>query len=184
MMSNCKYIPYEIKETIFDIDYKKYYDMNIKYIIFDVDNTIVPYSIFNPDDKIKELFNNIKNIGFTPIVLSNNHSNRISMISNSLGIDYICNARKPFKKGYNKVFKKFGDFDSSNYLAIGDQIVTDIYGATRFGIKSILVKPIHLNEERWYTRFNRFIEKFLIKKLKRIDYNVYKEICNLRGINE
>ena len=32
--------------------------------------------------------------------------------------------------------------DQTNSLAIGDQLFTDIWGANRAGIKSILVKPL------------------------------------------
>ena len=37
--------------------------------------------------------------------------------------------------------------DESTTLFVGDQLFTDIYGANRAGIYSILVKPIHPKEE-------------------------------------
>ena len=52
---------------------------------------------------------------------------------------------------------------------IGDQLITDIWGAKRMGFFSILVDPINLNE--WFgTRINRFLEKIIFKKL----YKKYK----------
>ena len=37
--------------------------------------------------------------------------------------------------------------DLSNTIFVGDQLFTDVYGAKRTGMKSILVKPIHPKEE-------------------------------------
>ena len=37
--------------------------------------------------------------------------------------------------------------DARNTLFVGDQIFTDIWGANRAGIRTVLVKPIHPKEE-------------------------------------
>ena len=37
--------------------------------------------------------------------------------------------------------------NTENTLFVGDQLFTDVYGARRTGIHSILVKPIHPKEE-------------------------------------
>ncbi len=47
---------------------------------------------------------------------------------------------------------------------IGDQIMTDIQGANRAGVRSILVKPI-INTDSWKTQFNRLLERRIMKYL-------------------
>ena len=42
--------------------------------------------------------------------------------------------------------KKLGT-DKQNTLFVGDQLFTDVYGANRTGLYSILVNPIHPKEE-------------------------------------
>ena len=50
--------------------------------------------------------------------------------------------------------------------AIGDQLLTDIYGANRVGITSILINPIG-EQEKWCTKINRFFEGFVYRKLRK-----------------
>ena len=46
---------------------------------------------------------------------------------------------------------------------IGDQIFTDILGANRAGIKSVLVRPINRSTDEIQIFFKRFLEKPVIK---------------------
>ena len=59
------------------------------------------------------------------------------------------------------------DLNEENIAAVGDQIFTDVIGANRCKMFSILVKPI---EEKDYliTRIKRPIEKMIINKYLKI----------------
>ena len=60
--------------------------------------------------------------------------------------------------------------DRSNTLFIGDQLFTDVWGANRTGIYSILVKPMDPREEIQIV-LKRYLEKivlfFYLKKQKK-----------------
>ena len=56
------------------------------------------------------------------------------------------------------------NFDLSEVAIIGDQLLTDIYGGNRVGIKTILVNPVS-KEDIVPTMFSRLIEKRLMKKM-------------------
>ena len=60
---------------------------------------------------------------------------------------------------------EFMNTDENNTCFIGDQLFTDVYGANRCGIMSILVKPIHPKEE---------IQIILKRKLEKIVLYFYK----------
>ncbi len=62
-----------------------------------------------------------------------------------------------------------------NTIFIGDQLFTDIYGANRAGIPTILVKPIHPREE---------IQIVLKRYLERVVLFFYKKQCRKEGKNE
>ena len=51
--------------------------------------------------------------------------------------------------------------DTGNTIFVGDQIFTDVYGAKRAGIRSILVKPIHPKEEIQIV-LKRYLEKIVL----------------------
>ena len=55
----------------------------------------------------------------------------------------------------------FKDFEIA---AIGDQLITDILGANRMGFTSIFVNSLS-NVEPPQTKFNRFWERKILKKL-------------------
>lgn len=61
-------------------------------------------------------------------------------------MDYVYNAHKPSTKNYKKAMEIMGT-DVSDTVFIGDQLFTDVWGAKRTGIPSILVRPIHPKEE-------------------------------------
>lgn len=172
--------PVKVYKTIYDIDYESLYNDGKRYIIFDLDNTIIPYSIATPQKDSIDLVNHLKEIGFTCLILSNNHNERLYRASRTLNIDYIANAMKPFKKGYKRIFKKYEN-DPKLYFAIGDQLITDVKGASRCKIDCILVKPIDRSSEHWYTKINRGMESFVLKRIKKSDFELYQEIMNIRG---
>ena len=52
-----------------------------------------------------------------------------------------------------------------NTALIGDQLFTDVWGANRAGVTSILVNPISDKEDK-FVAFKRHIEKFINKNNK------------------
>lgn len=50
----------------------------------------------------------------------------------------------------------------SECICVGDQIFTDIYGANKCGIDSVLVDFIRLPEEKWFGK-RRILEKIILK---------------------
>ena len=61
---------------------------------------------------------------------------------------------------------KLYNFKDYEIAAIGDQLLTDILGANRMGITSILINPIG-EYEKFGTKINRFLEGFIKRSLKK-----------------
>ena len=59
---------------------------------------------------------------------------------------------------------KIYNYKDTEIAAIGDQLVTDIFGANRNKITSILINPIG-EAEPVTTKFNRMIERQIYKRL-------------------
>ena len=128
-----------------DIPVAKFYEQGYRGILFDVDNTLVPHD--EPvDEKARTFIAKLKKIGYGICLISNNDEERVRTFADPLQVQYVYKAWKPGKKGYLEGMEKLGT-DSSNTLFVGDQIFTDIWGANRAGIKSILLDPINPKEE-------------------------------------
>lgn len=160
------YLPKDVFKTVFDIDYNKLYEDGKRIILFDIDNTLVSYSESVPTADLLGLFERIKSIGLDIIFMSNNHKERVGKFAAAVDARYIDNALKPFKRGYRKVLKLVYPHYKETIVAVGDQLLTDVLGSNRFGIDCYLVKPLAVNTEKWYTRINRKIEAFILKKIK------------------
>ncbi len=162
-------IPDAYYKNIFEIDYKELKDIGIKNLFFDVDNTIIPYTLDKVSSKEIELFNSLKK-DFNLIIVSNSNSSRVNSIINDLGITGYTSSMKPLNKTYNKIKKKY---NTSESIFIGDQFMTDVWGAHKNNFKVILVDRIE-NVEPFTTRFWRFLERRVIKKNNFKVGNYYK----------
>lgn len=140
---------------------------NIKGLIFDVDNTISTMG----RGVTKECYDWIKEaqkLGYKVCILSNSvNFRKVKKIMMDLDIMGLCFARKPRAKGFEMALNLL-DLKKEEVIMIGDQVFTDVLGANRFGIKSILVKPIN-KKEGPFTLLKRPIEKYILKKLKEVE---------------
>ena len=128
-----------------DVPFQKLYEMGYRGVIFDIDNTLVPHDA-PADEKAIVFIKNLKELGYTICLLSNNDEERVSSFNEPLQVQYIYKAGKPLRRGYDKALKVLGT-DKNNTLFVGDQIFTDIWGARRAGLYSILLDPINPKEE-------------------------------------
>lgn len=156
------FTPTYIYDSIDKIPFEVLEKNNIKGIMFDLDNTLTDYKGIMSDDKI-EWIKEAKKRGINVCILSNSHrQKKIKGLMKELDINGLNFAMKPMLKGFRYALDLLG-VRKENACMIGDQIFTDIWGANRFGIKSILVRPFDANEEFW-VKLKRPLENLLIDK--------------------
>lgn len=135
---------------------------DIKGLILDVDNTLIDYNR-NMDKKVELWVDDLKKQGIKFCIVSNtNKHEKVKAVSEKLDIPYFYFAKKPFKKGFLNAKKKM-NLNEKNIAAVGDQIMTDIIGANRCKMFSILVEPISENDI-FITKVKRPIEKCIINR--------------------
>lgn len=139
------FYPGEYLESAYQIDFDKLYTKGYRGVIFDIDNTLVRHGA-PADARAEALFARLKELGYRCCLLSNNKEPRVQMFNQNIKVMYIHKAHKPRTANYKKAMRMMKT-DTSNTLFVGDQIFTDIWGANRAGIRTILVKPIHPKEE-------------------------------------
>lgn len=134
--------PYEHVDSVFSIDFHKLYEAGYRGVMFDIDNTLVHHGD-DSNERVDAFFQEIHEIGFKTLLLSNNSESRIQRFNKNIGTQYIYDAGKPMPAGYIKGIEMMG-LEKNQVLCIGDQIFTDIYGANQAGIAGILVDFIRL----------------------------------------
>lgn len=154
-----RFYPGEYVDSAYGIDFDRLYDEGYRGVIFDIDNTLVPHGA-PADERACTLFGRLKELGYQCVLLSNNKEPRVKSFNDAVGVSYIHRAGKPNPAGYRKAMALMGTTEKDT-LFVGDQIFTDVYGANRAGIRTILVKPIHPKEEIQIV-LKRYLEKIVL----------------------
>lgn len=140
-----KFYPQIYVASTYQIDFDSLYRDGYRGLIFDIDNTLVPHGA-PADERAKALFSHLHELGFSACLISNNQEPRVKPFADAVGADYIYDAHKPSTKNYERAMERMHT-DVTNTIFIGDQMFTDVFGANRTGIPSIMVKKIHWKEE-------------------------------------
>ena len=113
-------------------------------LLADLDNTLVPYGVPLPDEKLKAWRDDLAAHGVTLFVLSNNrHESRPRVFAEGLDVPYIGHAGKPKTPSFVKAMERMGVTREQTAI-VGDQVFTDVLGGNRAGVSAILVEPIRL----------------------------------------
>jgi len=140
-----RFYPKEWVASTYQIPWEQWREKGIRGAIFDIDNTLVPHDA-PADARAIALFKRLHEMGIGTCLLSNNKEPRVASFAVQVDSPYIYKSGKPAVRGYERAMKLMGT-DRATTLFVGDQLFTDVYGANRAGIYSILVKPIHPKEE-------------------------------------
>ena len=158
------FYPDDYIASTYVIPFEELYKKGYRGLIFDIDNTLVPHGA-PADERAIVLFERLRKIGFDTCLISNNQEPRVQPFADKVGSKYVFDAHKPSTKNYKKAMELMKT-RKENTLFVGDQLFTDVWGAKRTGIKSILVKPIHPKEEIQII-LKRYLEKIVLFFYKR-----------------
>ena len=156
-----RFFPQSYYKSVYSISIKQLHERNIKGIIFDIDNTLAPYDIKYPDEKVKGFFSMLEKEGFKISLVSNNKGNRVEVFNSELNLPAVSRAGKPRLKGLIKAMKLMGT-ETATTAFVGDQVFTDVWAGNRMGVYTILVKPISERDE-WTVKLKRGLEKQVLK---------------------
>ena len=142
------FLPKIITDELTDVTPELLRERNIRLLMLDFDNTIVPYTTTNPTEEMETW---LKTMNEQPdiqlCIVSNSHNDRVHKFCRERNIAVITHAKKPFPKGIRECLQKYG-IPASQAALVGDQIYTDTLGANGAGVTSILVKAID-NHNFW-----------------------------------
>lgn len=151
-----RFFPKMYKKNIYDINYNKLKKIGIRCLIYDLDNTLASMNQVTADDKMQKFFKKLKK-DFHIFVVSNNiNKERVSTFAKTIDCDYFYFSTKPSRRRLRNIKRRF-DLKNEQICVIGDQLLTDILMANRFGAYSCLVDPL-IEKELKITSINRFIE--------------------------
>lgn len=116
----------------------------VRLLLADLDNTLAPYGVPLPDERLKAWRDELAAHGVTLFILSNNrHESRPRIFAQGLDVPFIGHAGKPKTPSFDAAMEQMGVTREQTAI-VGDQIFTDVLGGNRAGVATILVEPIRL----------------------------------------
>ena len=145
-----RFYPDDYIRSIYEIDTDDLLKRGIKVLIFDIDNTLVPYDVAEAPKEIIKFFKELQEKGFKICLFSNNTKERVVRFNMGLKLIAIHKANKPLTGKFKRAIKLL-ETDKNTTAIIGDQIFTDVYGGNRAGLRTILVEPVS-DKDEWITK--------------------------------
>ncbi|MCD8089097.1 MAG: YqeG family HAD IIIA-type phosphatase [Clostridiales bacterium] len=158
-MKNLFY-PKEYLNSVYELTPEKLKALKIKTVIFDIDNTLVPYFVKAPTKEVLEYFGALRASDISVCVLSNSRPERAREFCLGLDIPFVSRAKKPFNSGL-KILSEMLSLKPEEALIVGDQIFTDVLLGNLNGIYSVLVKKVDRRDEL-ITAVKRPLEKIVL----------------------
>ena len=141
------FLPSYIFPAITDISPEFLKDREITLLLMDFDNTMLPYTENTPSAELLLWIRRMKDAGIDLCIVSNSHKSRVPDFCREYQIACVVHAAKPGVGGIRRAIEQ-QKADRKHTALVGDQIYTDVLGANRAGVSSLLVRSIH-NHNIW-----------------------------------
>ncbi len=134
----------------------------VRSLIIDIDNTLAPYEVAEPDERTFRWFGELRAAGIGAALVSNNDRARVERYNSRLALPAYYDCHKPSRK---YLIKAMADIDAEpgSTLFLGDQIFTDVVAARRMGLRAAVVPPIK-DKKTVFFRFKRLMERPIMRR--------------------
>ena len=128
-------------ETILALTPEILHQHNLKGLILDVDETLVPVSMTQASEELRQWIATIRSEVSIWLVSNNLSQTRISNIAQSLDLPFMLGARKPSRRKLRHAADMM-QIPFEQVAMVGDRLFTDVLAGNRLGMFTILVEPM------------------------------------------
>ena len=155
--------PTQLAARVWEIDLQALSRRGVRAAILDLDNTLVDWNRSEVRPQVRDWLETARQRGFGLCLVSNAvRGKRVRMVCQELGLPAVIRAGKPLARAFRRGLAVLGT-RAEETCAIGDQVFTDILGANRLGLVTILLEPLNPRESP-HTRLLRLVERPLRRR--------------------
>ena len=148
-------------DSVTDLTAERLARLGIRALLLDVDCTLKRYTRPLPEREVLDWLDSMRREGIFLCLPSNGKGPRIAETAKKLDLPYIALALKPLPRGCRRALAEH-NLKSGQTAMVGDQLLADIVAGNLAGLTTVLVTPIHPEEEHLYTRIKRPFEKLFL----------------------
>ncbi len=138
-------------------------DLGLEGVLVDVDDTLLAAKAEHVDDSVYAWFDLLAASSVPVVILSNGSRERVKAIAARAGVPGLHLAGKPFAWAFKRGLELLGDVKAAKTAMVGDQLFTDVLGANRAGLTTVLVRPLSPGKLP-HTRMVRRLERMVLKE--------------------
>lgn len=139
-------------------------DAGFTHVLLDLDNTLLTRDTHEVPADVLEWLDALRAVGVEACILSNNWHHGAHEWAQRLGLPIVSHAVKPLPFAYGIALRKIGA-NRRTTLCIGDQMVTDVWGAHVRGMKAYMVGSL-VEADLWHTLLLRNLEAPIMGHMK------------------
>ncbi|MGB4139996.1 MAG: YqeG family HAD IIIA-type phosphatase [Limnochordia bacterium] len=155
-------LPNKVCNRVTDINLAELRKLGISGLMLDLDNTLVRYDSEELDQEFKAWVAQAKAEGFKICLVSNGRPKRVLSFAQLMDIPPVIRAYNPKRSPFLQALRLLSK-DAPQVAMIGDQLFTDVLGANRLGIYTILITPLG-KKELSTTRLVRKLEQRMLRR--------------------
>jgi uncharacterized protein len=152
--------PWLRADRIDDVPFDRIAQEGARAVLFDLENTLIPPG--GPfDDDGRTIIARAKAAGLLVGVVSNASASWVGPAVEAEGIVCVAPAGKPARDGFLEACRQLG-VEPQETVYVGDQVITDVLGSQRVGMRAVLVKPKY-TKEFYSSKFQRVVARIVIR---------------------
>lgn len=131
-----------------------------RFVLLDIDNTILARDTHEIPHDVGLWLGQAREAGVAFCLVSNNWHESVYGLAEELDLPIVAKALKPLPFAFHRAIKKIGA-SKPETVVIGDQLVTDVFGAHAYGLPAYLLAPL-VEQDLPHTLFLRRIERLIM----------------------
>jgi HAD superfamily phosphatase (TIGR01668 family) len=152
--------PWKRAGSALEIAYGELASGGVRAVLFDLENTLIPPGgPFNAEGR--EIVSKVRDAGLAVGVISNASASWVHSELTHEGIPFVAPAGKPGRDAFARGCALLG-VAPGQAVYVGDQMITDVLGAQRAGLRTILVPPRY-DFEGGSAKFQRGVSRLLLR---------------------
>lgn len=153
--------PHLVAQRLWEVDASVLITRGIQGVILDLDNTLTRWRSLEIPSEAQAWLQAVLHAGLHACIVSNAATaRRVRPVAERFGIQWVTRALKPLPNGFRCGMELMGTKPETTAM-IGDQMFTDIWGANRLGLFTILVDPMSDHEAITTKLLQRPLERWI-----------------------